>query len=60
MHHKNGNIKFDGEFFLMIKNEKGYDKNNNLTYELINCKGIVKVLDYPKIYIKTFLYTIKN
>ncbi len=40
---KNGKLKFEGEFKKGKKlNGKGYDKNGNLDYELINGSGKMK------------------
>ena len=42
-YYNDGNIKFEGKFLNGKKwNGKEYDVNNNLLYELINGKGIVK------------------
>ena len=36
-------MEYEGEYLNNIKwNGKGYDKNNNITFELINGKGIAK------------------
>jgi len=38
-----GRLEFEGEYLNNKKwNGKGYDKNNNITFELINGKGIAK------------------
>ena len=43
----NNNLKFEGEYFYGKRwNGKGYDKSNNIVYELKNGKGYVKEYNY--------------
>ena len=42
----NGKLKFEGEFRYNKKwNGKGYDKNGNVMYELINGTGLIKLIE---------------
>ena len=46
-YYNNGKIKFEGEFLNNKQyNGKGYDKENNLVYELKNGNGFIKEYDY--------------